>query len=386
MVDVPVNKDVLVWARKERGLSKEQAAQRLKLSIEELEALEEGEKIPSIALLDKIAKKYKLPFASLLMPEPLPAATRPTITDFRIHGGAEPVWDQKLMTALDVVNMQIEMLTELREHHAELFNAPALRRYAINQSAIEVAAEERKLFGIPLDQQLQWPSGAQAFRYWRALVERSGLIAQIMDVGPDNLCRGFAVYDERGIPFVVINGDDNEGPARTFTLLHEYAHVLLREPGVSDQNRTNAVERWCNQFVAYFLMPADRFKKDAAAIDPTSRWSDAAIKKIAELYKVSMSAVALHLEDVGLAKAGLYEGRLAEWRKRKKRKGGPPMSYPERQVNRMGVRHVSVVMDAVDQRYLNAIEAYELTEVDPRFFPDLKTEVAERQKQYGGVR
>jgi Zn-dependent peptidase ImmA (M78 family) len=162
--------------------------------------------------------------------------------------------------------------------------------------------------------------------------------------------------------------------------------VLLREPGVSDQNRTDKVERWCNQFAAHFLMPADRFKKNAVAIDPTSTWSDATIKKIAEIYNVSMSAVALHLEDVGLAKVGLYEQKLVEWRKREKRKGGPPMSYPARQVNRMGVRHVSVVMDALDRHSLNPIEAYELTDVDPKFFSDLKTEVKERQNQYGGVR
>ena len=67
-------------------------------------------------------------------------------------------------------------------------------------------------------------------------------------------------------------------------------------------------------------MPAVRFKVEAAAIDPTKTWSDAAIRKVAELYNVSMSAVALHLEEVGLAKAGLYDRKLAEWRKRKRAK------------------------------------------------------------------
>lgn len=386
MVDVPVNNRVLVWARQERGLSEEQAAQKLKLTLDELAAFEAGDKKPSVALLDRIAKKYRLPFASLLMPEPLPASSRPSTADFRTHGGKEPVWDVKLMSALDVVNLQIEILTELREHHADLFNAPALRRYAISDSAIEVATKERTLFGVDVTTQMAWPSAAQAFRYWRALVERSGLFVQIMDLGPENLCRGLSIYDERGIPMAVINGDEGEGAARTFTLLHEYAHLLVREPGVSDQNRTNKIERWCNQFAAYFLMPEDRFRKEAAAIDPESIWSDTSIRKLAKLFNVSMSAVALHLEDVGLAKAGLYERKLDEWRKRKKSKGGPPMGYAERQVHRLGVRHTSVVLDAVDRKYINPIEAFELTDVDPKHFPDLKNEVAERQKQYGGVR
>ena len=83
MVDVPVNKDVLVWARNERGLSEKDAAKRLKLSKSELAELESGKKKPSLALLDKIAQKYQIPFASLMMPEALPATKRPA--DFRTH-------------------------------------------------------------------------------------------------------------------------------------------------------------------------------------------------------------------------------------------------------------------------------------------------------------
>ena len=306
--------------------------------------------------------------------------------DFRTYEGKEPVWDENLRVALEAVNIQLEMFAELREHDPDLFAGPALRNYTTNRSAIEVAAEERKLFETSLDVQFSWPSGAQAFRYWRNLVERAGLFVQIMDLGPENLCRGFAVYDQREIPAAIINGDEFEGPARTFTLLHEYAHILIRQPGVSDQNRNNNTERWCNQFAAHFLMPADRFKIDAVAIDPTKTWSDTAIRKVAELYKVSMSAVALHLEDVGLAKSGLYDQKVAEWQKRQKTKGGQIMTYSERQVHRLGVRHVSVVMDAIDRRDINTIEAFELTDVDPKHFDDLRKEVAERQRTYGQVR
>jgi Zn-dependent peptidase ImmA (M78 family) len=184
----------------------------------------------------------------------------------------------------------------------------------------------------------------------------------------------------------VINGQDAEGTARTFTLFHEYAHLLIRQPGVSDQNRKNSTEQWCNEFAAYFLMPPERFKREAVAIDPGSHWSDTAIRKLADLFNVSMSAVTLHLEEVGLAKPGLYERKWEEWRKRKKGKPFAQMSYPERQVQRLGVRHVGVVLDAVDKGDINQLEAYELMDVDPRFYGDLKKEVEERQKTYGGVR
>jgi Zn-dependent peptidase ImmA (M78 family)/transcriptional regulator with XRE-family HTH domain len=386
MVDVPVNKDVLIWARKERGLTEQEAAKRLKLTVDELAGLEAGAKLPSMAILDRMATKYQIPFASLMMPEPLPLTKRPA--DFRTHEGKEPQWDENLLLALEVVNAQIDFFVELRDHNPALFTGAEPRRYESNRAAEEVAAEEWNAFGLTLDTQFSWPTGAQAFRYWRHIIERAGVFVQIMDLGPENLCRGFSIYDERKIPAVVINGDDTDGPARTFTLLHEYAHILIREPGISDHNRKNSVERWCNQFAAHLMMPAERFKADASAIDPSKTWSDTALRKIAELYKVSMSAVALHLEDVGLAKAGLYEQKLAEWQKREKKKstGGLPMPFAERQVHRLGVRHVGIVLDAVDHGDLNPLEAFELTDVDPKWFDDLRKEVIERQQTYGGVR
>src|SRR5690349_9032268 len=124
MVDVPVNGRVLAWARKERGLSEEQAADLLALSVRELSDLEDNRKRPTLALLDKIAMEYQIPFASLLMPDPLPDSTRPHIPDFRTHLGHKPALDQNLFAALDVINLQIEIFAEVRESHPELFQAP----------------------------------------------------------------------------------------------------------------------------------------------------------------------------------------------------------------------------------------------------------------------
>src|SRR6476620_11195609 len=98
MVDVPVNGAVLAWARKERGLSEQEAAKRLKLTPQALADLETGNKKPSLKQLDSIAQQYQIPFASLMMPEPLPAIKRPA--DFRTYGGKEPIWDEKLLIGL----------------------------------------------------------------------------------------------------------------------------------------------------------------------------------------------------------------------------------------------------------------------------------------------
>jgi Zn-dependent peptidase ImmA (M78 family)/transcriptional regulator with XRE-family HTH domain len=386
MVDVPVNHRVLVWARKERGLTEDRAAQLIRLPLNEFKDLEAGHKKPTLALLDRMATQYQIPFASLLMPEPLPDSTRPRIPDFRTHLGQKPAIDHDLLTALDVVNLQIEMLAEVREAHPELLQAPPLPDYSMVVDPEEAANTERARIAPTIDQQISWTGVSPAFKRWRAIIERQGVFVYLMNIGPENDVRGFAIYDERSIPVTLINGDESETSARIFSLIHEYAHVLIRKPGISDQNRKNSVERWSNQFAAYFLMPAERFKTEAVKIDPSKTWSDTALRKIADVFKVSMSAVALHLEDTGLAREGFYDEKRKLWKPPRPRKGGMPMPYAERQVNRLGVRHVSVVLDALDRRYINQLDAYEMTEVGPSHFDDLRSEIVGRQREYGTVR
>src|SRR5262245_50661369 len=386
MVDVPVNHKGLIRGRKERRLKEQQAADLLHLPLNEFNDLAAGYKKPTLALLDRMARQYQIPFASLLMPDPLPDSARPRIPDFRTHLGMKPRIDHELLTALDVVNLQIEMFTEIREAHPELFQAPPLPDYSKIVDPKEAANKERARIAPAIDQQIGWKKVAPAFRRWRAIIERQGIFVYLTNIGPENDVRGFAIYDERSIPVVLINGDESESSARIFSLIHEYAHILIRKPGISDQNRKNSVERWCNQFAAYFLMPPERFKVEALKIDPSKTWSDTALRKIAEVFKVSMSAVALHLEDVGLAREGFYEWKQKQWKPPTPRKGGQPMSYAERQLNRLGVRHVSVVLDALDRRYINQLDAYEMTEVGPRHFEDLRSEMVGRQLEYGTVR
>ena len=45
--------------------------------------------------------------------------------------------------------------------------------------------------------------------------------------------------------------------AQAFTLVHEFAHVLLKASGIFGELERNAqaVERWCNRFAGAFLMP-----------------------------------------------------------------------------------------------------------------------------------
>jgi len=76
-----------------------------------------------------------------------------------------------------------------------------------------------------------------------------------------NELRGFAISDDRA-PVIFINTTDTP-QAQIFTLLHEFAHLLLGESGVSDLSPHNPrkIERACNRLAAEFLVPSADFSE-----------------------------------------------------------------------------------------------------------------------------
>ena len=57
------NKEMLKWARESVHISVEQASKRLKIDVEELKSIENGEKPLSYSKLEEMAKMYDRPLA-----------------------------------------------------------------------------------------------------------------------------------------------------------------------------------------------------------------------------------------------------------------------------------------------------------------------------------
>jgi Zn-dependent peptidase ImmA (M78 family) len=385
MVAIPVNPKVLEWARTERRLNKSDAAKRLGISENDLDGLEQGRDTPivTISLLRTIAAKYAITFASLLMPEPLPASTRPQVPDFRTHMGRSPEADQRLVVYLEDMHQQLEMLSDLKLADPTLFGDFAFPLIDRSDGPEAEAKAERERIGITIEQQLGWDKPKEAFRRWREAIEEQGIFVYTAKLGPRTNCRGFSVFDDRQIPVIVVNTEEDDYPPRIFTLLHEYCHILLREPGISDENRTNATESFCNQFAAYFLMPRVEFIAEATAVRlADGTFGDNQIGQLANRFKISKSAVALQLEDTGLA-SGLYEKMRALWASRGGRKGGGVVPHTEKLVNRLGSHCVVTVLDALQRGRINQLDAHEMLNVKPQYFNSVLQEARERRAAYG---
>lgn len=303
MTAIPVNPEILVWARSLRCLSLEEAADRLNIEPTVLEKLEAGETQPSLSLFEDIAAKYRLPQATLFSKNSPRAPTLPN--DYRTVGGHSPQHSFEFSVAYSAVDNLRRILSIISEEDAEAVDA-SLPTYDKKLDPEFVAASERERLGIRSNYPIDWASH-EAFNRWRAIIESQG-IPVFLQKFPIDDCRGFTINNDNGRPIIVINKSEEFRSARIFTLIHEYCHLLIGEPGLSDLEGSNSVEAYCNKFAAAFLMPQDTLRLLIKQW-PNSpvEWPDKDIIRWASRLKVSRIALALRLESLGLAPKGFSQ-------------------------------------------------------------------------------
>ena len=85
------------------------------------------------------------------------------------------------------------------------------------------------------------------------------------------------------VPVVVVNQREVD-QAKIFTLFHEYAHLILRRQGICLEREDvdkRAIESWCNEFAAMFLVPSDALTMRT----PKRSLSIEDVKRLARVFK-----------------------------------------------------------------------------------------------------
>ncbi len=308
MAEVPVNGKVLQWARTIRGLDLPKAAELLRMPVEELSSYESGERKPLVGVLRQMSNRYRINFTSLLMPDPLPIEKQPT--DHRERQGARPLSIDTLV-AIEEVKEALEAFEDISAESARIIPMLNIGVAQLDDDPEAVAARERKRFGVSIEQQHAWRSSDQARINWRLQIEKRGVFTYMIPVPYEELS-GFSIL-RNGLAAICINDSEPTEEAKIFTLFHEYCHLLLRQTGISDQNDTNTVERFCNEFAASFLIPLDSLLEATTKLQTPQEFSDAEVKRLALRFRVSNRAMALRLEKTGLAPVGFYARRTGPW-------------------------------------------------------------------------
>lgn len=310
---------VLVWARTSAGYDLGDAAAKLRLDEERLSAWEAGDAQPTIPQLRKLAELYKRPLAVLYLPEP-PLTFQP-MRDFRRLPdiGARrfsPALTLEIRLAHQRRQLAQEMLAEAGEE------VPAFRLQTTLDSNVEQVGDAiRKALDINYQIQANWRDPRVAFLAWRSQIEKLGILVFQASRIEREEASGFAYWADT-LPFMVVNRKDAYA-RRTFSLLHELAHLMLHQSGVSELDIDAArppedanVEIFCNHVAAAALMPRSHFLSEAlvaARGGGQHDWSDEEIKGLSVTYGVSREAIVRRLMTFGRASVPFYQSKREQY-------------------------------------------------------------------------
>ncbi len=367
---------VLAWARSSAGYQVDDAATKLGINPEQLVAWEAEEDQPSIPQLRKASALYRRPLAIFYLSEP-PQGFQ-AMSDFRRlpdtgAGRFSPALTQEIRTAQQRRELALEMLKEAGERPGT---------FALTATVADppetVALEIRNALAITYQLQSHWRQPLAAFRAWRSRIEAQGvLVFQTARIASEE-ASGFCLWADP-LPFMVVNSKDAY-PRRVFSLLHELAHLMLHQSGVSDLDRdgprvqgAEAIEVFCNQVAAATLMPRGRFLGESIVAGRGAGqhdWSDDAIRALAETYSVSREAVVRRLLTFGRASEAFYGRKREQYarefmanqqREKEKSEGKSiPRDMPRETIAKYGPSFVRMVLDNyhADRMSLSDVSGY----------------------------
>lgn len=304
-----VNPDILVWARETAGLAPEEAARRLSISQERLEAMEGGNSPPTRRQLLTIAEKYRRPLIAFYLQKP--PVERAIGQDFRTLPDREVTSEALISALLRDVQARQQIVRSALEESDE-----AKRLDFVGTSRTRDGAErlvrliETKL-GSPLREFRAQKTIGDAFAFLRERVEQTGVFVLLMgNLGSHHtnidakVFRGFALSDDFA-PFIIINEKDSRA-AWSFTLLHELAHIWLGQTGISGYESSVEIERFCDEVASRVLLNRDELRQ--LRISEAVSVADAAklISEFSNARKISRKMVAYNLLRGGIIEAALY--------------------------------------------------------------------------------
>ena len=268
-----------MWAREASKLSIEEAAHKLGISdskktsaAEKLEVYENGEKEPSRSLLIRMSKQYHQSLLVFYLDRPPRIGDRGedfrTLPEDILHidnANVDVLFRDIKARQMTVRETLIDADEGVRLDYVGKHNA----KDGIDK-VVETISETIKL---DIEEYRCKPTHKEAFKLLREHTEMAGVFVILkgnlgsyhsnIDV---NVFRGFALSDDIA-PFIVINDLDAES-AWSFTLLHELAHILLGETGISGGFAEKEIEKYCNDIASEFLLPKNEFAElDLSGLD-----------------------------------------------------------------------------------------------------------------------
>jgi Zn-dependent peptidase ImmA (M78 family)/transcriptional regulator with XRE-family HTH domain len=250
---------VLQWAREAAAVDVERAARKAGITTEVLERAERGEHLLTLRQAKLLGELYGRSLAFLMMPEP-PDEPTVEMKFRRLRGAPEPPWTSQFIKVereiRDRQDAAADLYVTLGEdppwHEAAArFGLPGSVPQPVKLRAV-LELNPPALRAPSLSN--QWYSRTIALR----AIEWAGVLVVRQPI-PDHGVRGY-LSPHPDVPAILVNSEEHPR-AQTFTMLHEFAHLLLAAAGETRPNE----EQWCEEYAGDVLMPKDTFSSEYEA-------------------------------------------------------------------------------------------------------------------------
>lgn len=394
LVRAKVQKAVLVWARESAGFTQAEAAKRVGISESRIIEWETRKRAPTIGQLQKLADAYKRPLSVLYLQEP-PTLFQPMRDFRRMPGSGLRRFFPDLALEIRIAQQRRQLAIDLREETGG-DNFPFNQTATLRDNSEAVGEQIRKILNVSAADRAEWrndPAGYAAFNSWRSRIENLNvLVFQAARIASDEVS-GFAIAEEF-FPVIVVSRKDTPPKRRTFSLLHEFSHLMLRMSGVSDLDvdaarppEDAAVEVFCNQVAAATLIPRDAFlgepllKSHASSSDD---WSDETIAELALNYSVSREALVRRLLTFRLTTLEFYRKKREQYneeyrqykerqREKSKQPGADFLRNPPRDaLTNFGKPLVRMILDSYYQERMSLSDVSGYLGIRTRHIPKLE--------------
>ena len=369
---LPFNPDVLEWARLRAGISVEEAAKKAHVSPDRVAAWEAGDTIPTPRQARILAKHYDRPFLEFFAKEVPEVQDLQLVPDYRFHTKpTRPVEERTLRQVQAWAEEQRLNVLDLFDMLGEQPGTFPEGLYAETSEDVEdVAQRARQHLDFSVRDQT---SLSNSMKYKLPNIIRSKFSSCNVLVLKESALGKFRT---RGICLfaaplpVIVYGNEAPG-AQSFTLVHEFAHVLLRKSAISayprfgrTKNPNKLVEGWCNRFAAAFLMPEEEIQREMRKPDnPHSEISDARISEMASRFGVSRQAMLIRFVTLNYVEAKYYwRVKRPQFIEEEEQYEPPPARSPyygTRYKSRLGEYYTGLVMEAWNAGAITAHNAAE---------------------------
>lgn len=379
---------ILTWARENAGMSIDVLTSRLvetwkNITVDIVRSWEAGTAQPSFAQVKRLSEIYKRPIAVFLLDSP--PEENVNLPDRRTLGSKD---NRIFSLSFHFVVRRTRRVQELAKQLFEELGVEhgfKYRKYDLSDIPAELAYQIRSNLDISINDQFASKTYQSFFEYLRSKIESTGVIT--LKTSRHN---GFPIEDARAFsitdvqPYLIlINNKDTDG-AKNFSLLHEFAHILLREAGIcnnfrtfgANANRLDPLEVFCNNFAANFLVPETEFlthrslrNKDEIDLQRL----DMIVKSLADDFKVSRFVILRRMMTYGFVSAKTYREKTALWDEEKPPKKRGRTVPTKAALASNGLAFSSLVMEAYKRKKLSYSGVSDYLGLKSKYIPGFET-------------